>query len=73
MITEEGRSFSIHTIRPFAHSCLGSRSPNEYMLIVLTGDSFIPKGNLSFTYLYFHISGDTFLTFFCLVLEVNVQ
>lgn len=41
---KEGRSFSIHTIRPFAHSCSGSRSPNEYMLIVLTGDSFIPKG-----------------------------
>lgn len=41
---KEGRSFSIHTIRPFAHSCLGSRSPNEYMLIVLTADSFIPKG-----------------------------
>lgn len=41
---KEGRSFSIHTIRPFAHSCVGSRSPNEYMLIVLTADSFIPKG-----------------------------
>lgn len=41
---KEGRSFSIHTIRPFAHSCTGSKSPNEYMLIVLTADSFMPKG-----------------------------
>ena len=42
--SEEGRNFSVHTIRPFAHSSTGSKSPNEYMIIVLTADSFIPKG-----------------------------
>ncbi|XP_061173161.1 uncharacterized protein LOC133182362 [Saccostrea echinata] len=41
---KEGRGFSVHTIRPFAHYCTGSRSQDENMLIVLTADSFIPKG-----------------------------
>ncbi|XP_062573018.1 uncharacterized protein LOC134234955 [Saccostrea cucullata] len=41
---KEGRGFSVHTIRPFSHYCTGSQSQNENMLIVLTADSFIPKG-----------------------------